>query len=391
MWTDTGQTRAVHQAGDTSLRDLRRLLGLLDDGVKETTYKPALLMALVDVCAEEVGAGHGDSALAIPLVRLAERVIELYWPQVRPEPRLDLLPDGDFYRLRQSPSEGRLGGARSAAERRIPRRVNALREIAVARGLKTALQASQAMPSDWQVLARAVAWDLARQPVSRLQRPPGDRGMQYERFLYDDSGFGERISHVTAAESHLVLRQGIARLLSEAAVLLRPAIEAKWTALVAKFNDLTVVESSLREYLFGAERAALKGVRAGLLKYMGDRCFWCGKPLGNEIEVDHVVPWSMFANDALFNLVLTDRDCNGDKSDILVDPVLLAPWVGRNAAALGAVEKELSWPVARERSLRIARAAYAGLPLGVPVWSAVGKRVAFDDVRQARATLLLVG
>jgi hypothetical protein len=47
----------------------------LEESARSSTYKPALLLALTDRVQEY---GEQDS---IPVRALAERVIELYWPQ----------------------------------------------------------------------------------------------------------------------------------------------------------------------------------------------------------------------------------------------------------------------------------------------------------------------
>jgi hypothetical protein len=52
-----------------------KLLSLLDESAQTTTYRPALLLALVDRVQEYAGSD------TIPVTALAERVIELYWPQ----------------------------------------------------------------------------------------------------------------------------------------------------------------------------------------------------------------------------------------------------------------------------------------------------------------------
>ena len=52
-----------------------RLLGLLEESARSSTYKPALLLALLDAAAQ-----HADTP-QVPVRSLAERVIELYWPQ----------------------------------------------------------------------------------------------------------------------------------------------------------------------------------------------------------------------------------------------------------------------------------------------------------------------
>ena len=61
---------------------LERLLVLLARGSFTTTYKYALLLALIDLNLE--GAGRGAEVTTITTRQLAERVVALYWPHTRP-------------------------------------------------------------------------------------------------------------------------------------------------------------------------------------------------------------------------------------------------------------------------------------------------------------------
>ena len=58
-----------------------RLLELIDSGRRTATYKLALLMALLDLCARRAGlAGRPPSVLYTR--EIAERIAAIYWPQV---------------------------------------------------------------------------------------------------------------------------------------------------------------------------------------------------------------------------------------------------------------------------------------------------------------------
>ena len=47
-------------------------------------------------------------------------------------------------------------------------------------------------------------------------------------------------------------------------------------------------------------------------------------------EVDHFIPRARSANDSMEKFRLTDRACNGDKSDLLAAPGFVADWTHRN-------------------------------------------------------------
>src|SRR5687767_8851410 len=67
-----------------------KLLSLLDESARTSTYKPALLLALVDRAQEYLDGG------TVPVRALAERVVELYWPQT-----LEYPTTGDVLRQNQ--------------------------------------------------------------------------------------------------------------------------------------------------------------------------------------------------------------------------------------------------------------------------------------------------
>lgn len=52
-----------------------KVLALLEESARTTTYKPALLLALIDRAQEYAGQE------SIPVRARAERVVELYWPE----------------------------------------------------------------------------------------------------------------------------------------------------------------------------------------------------------------------------------------------------------------------------------------------------------------------
>src|SRR5205823_14603727 len=67
-----------------------RLLEVIDAGRRTATYKLALLLALLDLCARQSGV-DGRAPLLLHTRDVAEQVAGLYWPQVIPY----RLPDSD--------------------------------------------------------------------------------------------------------------------------------------------------------------------------------------------------------------------------------------------------------------------------------------------------------
>ncbi|MBM4208635.1 MAG: HNH endonuclease, partial [Gammaproteobacteria bacterium] len=68
-------------SAERQLLFLQQLQRLFDEGEFVATYKFALLMALAEISVE---SNHVDGKLEIPMIAIAEKFAELYWPQTVP-------------------------------------------------------------------------------------------------------------------------------------------------------------------------------------------------------------------------------------------------------------------------------------------------------------------
>ncbi len=347
-----------------------RLLDLVRTGARTTTYKPATLLALVDVLAAHAD-GAGRAPDVVRLEELAERVVALYWPQVREYDGLDRAG----VVLRQVADRNK--------QSQVLRAVRELYEDGRAVGAGSPARARAALPARYAEAVRTVAGVLVRYPLERLQRPGGWReGSPYDRPLYDDAPFGPGARGVRVLQLH----PGVGEQLLQLSALLRPLLQAEWTQQVAALNDLP--SEGLREHLFGADRQDLAPVR-GLLRDLQDgRCAYCDRPVRGPGQVDHVVPWSLHPQDAIENLVLADAACNGAKSAHLLDVEPLARWASRDLAALGAGATAVGWTSAPDLVRGLARSAYGHLG-DARLWSPGGLRLVGRDEVVERVLPLL--
>jgi hypothetical protein len=132
-----------------------RLLEVIDSGRRTATYKLALLIALLDLCAR-----HSDAARRAPRLLytrdITEQVAVLYWPQVIPY----LVPGA--------------GAAVGLRQITLPRAaiiaaVSAFRRAADAAGAPSWHLARQRLPWAYQVMLDQVEVTVAQQPLPRLQ------------------------------------------------------------------------------------------------------------------------------------------------------------------------------------------------------------------------------
>ena len=195
-----------------------QLLTVLADGAFTATYKYAVLLALVDLCVEQ-STRTGGAPTTVTTRQLAEKVVELYWPQVR-----------IFLELQRTLRQNT--GTQARIVTRILRFQEQLGEpsVSVARARRRA-------PKDFGRLVRDIEWTLVHMPLPKLQRV----GSEQVPFLYrinwsDDirystfrsSDFDNAIRFIGNAGDDLV----------RLAPFVRPLVQREWAGLVARVNGL---------------------------------------------------------------------------------------------------------------------------------------------------------
>jgi len=339
---------------------VEHVLELLQHGRRSSTYKHAVLIGLMDLCLEHTdGLGWPPSMLTTR--QLAEKVVELYWPQVTS--------------WREKPLKQNVG-----KQGAILRAVEELRlEAAPAIGAgASAARVGLAMPEQYERVVRTVEWKLIEMPLPKLQRVGElDTGWLY-RIGWDDGDSKPGEGRVRAYQegrasdfdNRILLRSEVAMAFVRLHGLLRPFVEDQWAKDVARLNGLEA--SRLRRFLFGASRTALVAVRLPLLGIQQGRCFYCDDAIAaKDSQVDHFVPWSRHPDDGLHNLVVAHSRCNNAKSDFLAAPAHIRRWRGRNvdkASDLAAISRRLTWELGESTALGAARAVYLRLPGTARLW-----------------------
>lgn len=339
----------------------QRVVAILETGLRTATYKLATLMALIDHCIENLPERATD-ALIVPIPELAQRVLEVYWQQVRPF---------DGHELRQS----------TQPRARILIATTRLREaVGIGRTGVAVDVARLRAPEAYQRAIDDITLCLAQQPLHRLQKLPGSSTS--DAFLYDDSFLHDHVSRSTLREhgDAIELKPGVATGLARLAGLLKPALEIMWVDDVRRMNRFLDAEvPDVAGHLFGRERAALAAVREPFKDAFGAHCFYCETHLPANNPIDHVLPWSLVGIDGLSNLVLACSRCNGDKSGALPAVSIVDRVLHRDRNLLEDIATELQWPTQHERVLAAARGVYRAQPAGVPTWSGY-KRVERLDI-----------
>lgn len=371
---------APSEPSRTAIQLAERLIQLLDRGGFSSTYKYAVLVALMDLCLELTSA-TGLPPEMITTRQLAEKVIELYWLHCAPYDSVRSV-------LRQSTG----GDARTAL---IVRHILQFRKTIdprQERSLSLAQARAKSAPGQYEGLVHEIEWTLIHMPLPRLQLV----GRQEDTFLYEYGFTRDTPRGVVARyqrgesssfDNRLNLRPGVSAALIALNGVLRPLVYRSWALMVASMNGLEK-ESQLENFLFGSERISLLPVRSALHELQGGRCFYCDKSMSPGCDVDHFVPWSRHADNSIDNLVAAHKPCNGRKSDYLAAAEHVERWrerSARRAADLAAIAREKTWESQAERTFSVARAIYRMLPDDARLWQSGQSFVLIEHPRIAQA------
>ncbi|WP_068156351.1 HNH endonuclease domain-containing protein [Rhodococcus phenolicus] len=325
-----------------------RVVQLLEAGRRNSTYKLATVMALVDICVENATAP--DGSLMVPIDEIAHRVIGYYWNQVR-----------SFH------LHGRL--AQVVRGRSIPDRIADARDVLLRDGLRTAEAAREACHPVYQRLVRSVRLTMAQQPLTHLQSVP--HSQIRDEFLFDAAGFHKKMTVSDLDRiAVIVLRPGVPDGLRRTSTLLRTFVRSLWAHDVIDLNRAELDAEDIDGFLFGADHTALRALVDPLRDLQSGRCFYCDDRLTAEVHIDHVVPWSMIPIDGVANLVAADTRCNLDKSASI--PIREHVTRALERESLSDVSALTRIPVLHKRTVSAAQGVYAALPAGSILWRSSG-------------------
>ena len=288
-------------------RPIDQIETILNRDRKEATYKLALFRALAEIATQEsrqaVWREHGE--VGIPIQRVAELWLHYYWPIFaadKPIPQSQAEgADGKSVKFRAALT-GLIANFQGQGEHRglsswhLAWSSNRL-EPAVRSQLAMALKSIASTIKDGPVTYSGGA--LESGPV----------------FRYD------------AASRQIVMQADLWRELSLLGHWISDAVVLRWAALTQKFAYRQGITAGDVLPLLMARPEPKRATALARQAYQvaGVRqCTWTGKLLHADFAVDHVMPFSLWGNNDLWNLMPADPKINGSKSDKLPTGKLLS-------------------------------------------------------------------
>ncbi len=285
-------------------RGLDRIQGILAQDRKVATYKLALVRAL---CAVSRTQAHvvrwGDGVVYVPLWPLAVRWLVYYWPFVNPAFVAQIRGEHPY-------------SAKPIAFR------GALRDLAAHfghDGLYAVLRDIDEQPMRYRGVLKKIADTIRAGPVTHAGTGgPMVFGFSARPGSDDHDPLHGTFGYVVAPEPIWLDINRFDHWIEDSVIL-------RWARLTADMNPAGTVGAYLPLLLAtpGDERDTSEvrgfvGVTGAPLE-----CVWTGQPLDSHFDVDHAIPYSVWGNNDLWNLLPCLPRVNRAKSDALPTRQLL--------------------------------------------------------------------
>jgi SAM-dependent methyltransferase len=294
----SGQLRAVDQ-----------IEGILNRDRKVATYKFALFRALAEIATQEPRSARWlpGGRVAVPMDRIAQRWLLYYWPVFASE---RFVP--------QSQAEGAGNEQQPVAFRAA---LKALMQAFAGQGAHGGLTAwhlaknAGRLSSQTQALENSALRSIANAIRSGPVTYSGGALDSGRVFEYEPSG------------KAVVMSSDLWRELCLLGHWIGDAVVVRWAALTERFAHRQGIRSGDVLPLLLARPEPERATEQARMVYLSSAlksCVWSGKGLTRDrLAVDHVIPFSLWGNNDLWNLVPTHKVINGQKSDKLPAATLL--------------------------------------------------------------------
>lgn len=299
--------------GKNAVRPISQIESIINRDRKFTTYKLALLRALCEIGAKtpHVAQWSPGDMVGIPLGLIVEKWIYYYWPLVDSTTMLPQMRGKEFLKqiifrphLQKLADSFSLSGGFGA--------------------FKTAFH-SGALSIDQKSLLVETVNSMARAIIDGPVTYAGGSLEAKDSFFTFSGARGIKIlsssAHLPNALGRVFLRGEIWREFCLLGHWIGESILLRWAELVHEFSGKEVGISTVLDHLLVRPESErdVADARALYKSTLPFECVWSGKALKpSSFDVDHVIPFTLWHNNDLWNLLPADRSIIASKKDKLV-------------------------------------------------------------------------
>jgi hypothetical protein len=300
----TWTTMLFDLRSDQVLRPIDQIEGVLNRDRKVATYKLALFRALCDIALTNyrLAEWRPDGAVGFPVRAIAERWIYYYWP----------LLDDDANFIPQIRGESSGGRLRIGFRPQLNRLIQAFNHSGGLDGFAVALR-NDSFDADQRETLKAIFSKLISVIVAGPVTHAGGSLETGRPFAYD------------GRSRRMMVSGEIWRELCLSGHWIQDALILRWAELSSEISRKAISPSEVIDRLLRIP-VCERNVEDARRVYQGlgsKECVWSGDPMSRTFDVDHVLPFSLWRNNDLWNLLPAAPRVNREKGDSLPTNALL--------------------------------------------------------------------
>jgi 2-polyprenyl-3-methyl-5-hydroxy-6-metoxy-1,4-benzoquinol methylase len=272
-------------------RSLDQIEAILNRDKKDATYKPALFRALAELATTSYHAAVWlpEGRVAIPIGLIADKWLEYFWP---------LFESPDFIPQKRGEKPQCLKPVAFRAE--LDQLITLFRSMGGLSGFSVTHRAN-ALAADAKLLHRR----LHNKLCDTIRSGP----------VYYAGGGGSGTFSYDKPSRSIVMSADLWRELSIMGNWIADATVLRWAELTAeisqgKLRPSQIIDQLLTPPIEERNVFAARGVYEALLDKV---CVWTDRPLRGPFDVDHAIPFALWRNNDLWNLLPASSVINNQK------------------------------------------------------------------------------
>lgn len=296
-------TIAFRLENTSTLRPIDKVESVLTRDKKTATYKLALIRALSEIATTEFKLAKWlpDGKVEIPLSAIAEKWLYYYWP---------LFESNSF--IPQIRGEEPVCGKPVAFRSLFDKLIAGYRGTGGLSRFVLDLRSNQLNLENRQItdaLLKKIGRTIVSGPVTYA----------------GGSLKSGRIFNFNSQNRKVIIGSDLWVELSLTGYWIRDAVILRWAELTSTLSKQAVMPGNVIDILLSSpiQERDVWDARRLYADLQGKECTWTGKDLQSKFDVDHIIPFSLWHNNDLWNLVPASPSINNMKRDKLPSRDLL--------------------------------------------------------------------
>jgi SAM-dependent methyltransferase len=296
-------TVLFQSSSSDSHRPLDRISAVLRQDKKDATYKYALLRAFAEISLTHFNQANWrtDGRVGIPMDLIAHKWLEFYWP----------LMDSELF-IPQKQGEKQICQKPIAFRKSLEELINTFPSESGGQTAFTLAQRNNKLPKHSETALKAV--------IQKLKATIKDGPVYYS----GRSSIGQQFEY-DSSRKEVLMEAALWQEFSLLSSWLIDALILRWAKFTEQIGRDEGLELNQIIALLLKSPLAERDVtfsKSLFGKTQNLRCVWTDKPI-KKMAIDHMIPFSLWRNNDLWNLLPTSQKANSSKSDRLPEKELL--------------------------------------------------------------------